>query len=151
MAFEVEIKKLTDTARVPEQATKGDAGFDLYADITEPVVIYPNTTKKIPTGIAMSIPMGYFGGIFARSGMATKRGLAPANMVGVVDSLYRGQVIVAIHNYSNDVQVIEVGEKIAQMVFLPCMYADFKVVDKLDDTERGEGGFGSSDKRKMNE
>ena len=144
MSFSVKIKKLTQTAKIPEQATKGDAGYDLFADISEPLVIYPHETKKISTGIALSIPMGYFGAIFARSGMATKRGLAPANKVGVVDCGYRGEVIVALHNHTNNVQVIEVGEKIAQMIFLPCMYADIEIVDKLEDTERGNGGFGSS-------
>ena len=144
MSIPINIKKLSNTAKLPEQATKGDAGFDLCADIDQAVVIYPHTTIKVPTGIAMSIPEGYWGGIFARSGIATKRGLAPANKVGVIDCGYRGEIMVALHNHSDSVQSIQPGEKIAQMVFLPCVYANFNVVDNLDATERGEGGFGHS-------
>lgn len=144
MSISVNIKKLSNSAKIPEQATKADAGFDLCADIVEPLAIYPHETKKIPTGIAMSMPTGYWAGIFARSGIATKRSLAPANKVGVVDCGYRGEIMVALHNHSDHIQFVEAGEKIAQIVFLPCVYANFIEVDTLDETERGIGGFGST-------
>ena len=144
MSISVKIKKLTSTAKIPEQATKADAGFDVFADISEPLIIPPHETRKIPTGLAMATPEGYWVGIFARSGIATKRGLAPANKVGVVDCGYRGEVIVALHNHSDQAQLVDIGEKIAQIVFIPCVYADFVEADILDETERGTGGFGST-------
>lgn len=144
MSISVKVKKISNSAKLPEQAIRADAGFDLYADIVEPLAIYPHETKKIPTGLTMAMPTGYWAGIFARSGIATKRGLAPANKVGVVDCDYRGEIMVALHNHSDTVQFVEVGEKIAQMVFMPCVYADFVEVENLNDTERGTGGFGST-------
>ena len=140
----IDIKKLRDSAIVPSQAHKGDAGVDLYACVDEQICIAPGDTIKIPTGIAMAVPEGYFGAIFARSGLATKQGLRPANCVGVCDSQYRGEYIVALHNDSDETRTVECGDRIAQLVILPCVYIDFNVVDSLDDTERDSGGFGSS-------
>ena len=139
------IKLLNDQAKIPTRGSSCAAGYDLYAAITEPVTIYPGTNVPVGTGIAMEIPDGFFGAIFARSGLATKRGLRPANAVGVVDSDYRGEVIVALHNDSNEAQQVLPGERIAQMVFLPYRaMGNFEVVDDLSDTSRGEGGFGST-------
>ena len=141
------IKLLNDQAKIPTRGSSCAAGYDLYAAITEPVTIYPGTNVPVGTGIAMEIPDGFFGAIFARSGLATKRGLRPANAVGVVDSDYRGEVIVALHNDSNEAQQVLPGERIAQMVFLPYRaMGNFEVVDDLSDTSRGEGGFGSTGK-----
>ena len=120
------------------------AGSDLYACIDEAVSINPGETYLVKTGLAMEIPEGYAGLIYARSGLATKRGLAPANKVGVVDSDYRGEVMVALHNHSNETQVIEPKERIAQLVVAPFLKVDFEEVSELNETVRGEGGFGSS-------
>lgn len=139
------IKFLNDRAKMPTNGSKYAAGYDLYAANEEPVTIYPGTCEKIGTGLAMEIPVGFFGAIFARSGLATKQGLRPANCVGVVDSDYRGEVIVAVHNDSNESRQIAPGERIAQLVLLPYGVVDcFEVVDELEDTDRGEGGFGST-------
>ncbi len=144
--MKIKIKKLTDTAIIPTKATSGSAGYDLYADINTPVMIAPQETIKIGTGVAITPPEGTFGAIFARSGMATKRGLAPANKVGVCDEDYSGEYIIALHNHSNKPQFVEIGERIAQLVFIPYIVGDFVEVDKLDKTERGSGGFGSTGK-----
>lgn len=139
------IKFLNEYAKVPTRGSSYAAGYDLYAAINEPVTIFPGTTVSVTTGLAMEIPEDFFGAIFARSGLATKRGLRPANCVGVVDADYRGEVIVAIHNDSDKVQQINPGERIAQMVFLPYRsMGNFEVVDELNDTARGAGGFGST-------
>ena len=139
------IKFLNEYAKVPTRGSSYAAGYDLYAAINEPVTIFPGTTISVTTGLAMEIPENFFGAIFARSGLATKRGLRPANCVGVVDADYRGEVIVAIHNDSDKVQQINPGERIAQMVFLPYRsMGNFEVVDELNDTTRGAGGFGST-------
>lgn len=139
------IKFLNDRAQMPTNGSKYAAGYDLYAANENPVIVYPGTCEKIGTGLAMEIPVGFFGAIFARSGLATKQGLRPANCVGVVDSDYRGEVIVAIHNDSNESRQIAPGERIAQLVLLPYGVVDcFEVVDELEDTDRGEGGFGST-------
>lgn len=139
------IKFLNEYAKVPTRGSSYAAGYDLYAAINEPVTIFPGTTVSVTTGLAMEIPENFFGAIFARSGLATKRGLRPANCVGVVDADYRGEVIVAIHNDSDKVQQINPGERIAQMVFLPYRsMGNFEVVDELNDTARGAGGFGST-------
>ena len=139
------IKLLNDLAKVPTRGSTEAAGYDLYAALTDPVTIYPGTCEAITTGLSMEIPEGFFGAIFARSGLATKRGLRPANCVGVVDSDYRGEVIVALHNDSNEAQQVLPGERVAQMVFMPYRaIGNFEVVDNLDDTARGEGGFGST-------
>ena len=139
------IKLLNEQAKIPTRGSSCAAGYDLYAAIAEPVTIYPGTNVPVGTGIAMEIPDGFFGAIFARSGLATKRGLRPANAVGVVDADYRGEVIVPLHNDSNEAQQVLPGERIAQMVFLPYRaMGNFEVVDDLSDTSRGEGGFGST-------
>lgn len=138
------IKLLNEYAIVPTRGSDDAAGYDLHAAINHPVFIYPGTCEPVTTGLAMEIPDGFFGAIFARSGMASKRGLRPANCVGVVDSDYRGPVIVAVHNDSNEVKQVNPGERIAQIVFMPYRAVHFDVVDELDNTERGEGGFGST-------
>lgn len=140
--FNVNFIKLNDNATVPTRGTDQSAGADLYA--IEEVTILKGETKLIHTGIAMEIPEGYGGFIFARSGLATKRGLAPANKVGVVDADYRGEIMVSLHNHSNETQVVAKGERVAQLVFLPYAAANFIEVDKLSETERGQGGFGST-------
>lgn len=142
----VETKKLTDTAKIPERGSYYAAGYDLFADVTEAVSIEPGETKMIGTGIAIAIPEGYFGGIFARSGLSCKEGLRPANCVGVVDADYRGEVKVALHNDSNVVRTIEPSQKIAQLVVVPFLPVYFMEVYELNDTDRGSGGFGSTGK-----
>lgn len=140
----MKIKKLSDTAMIPSRGSRLAAGYDLYADIQEVIKVQPHETVKISTGISMAVPEGYFGAIFARSGLSTKKGLRPANCTGVVDSDYRGPVIVALHNDSETVQVVEPAERIAQLVVMPFLPVEFEVVEELDETERGEGGFGST-------
>ena len=147
MKTKVEIKKLDPRAIIPTYGTEFSAGADIYALLDEPLTINPGETKLIHTGLAMAIPEGLVGLNFARSGMATKRGLAPANKVGVVDSDYRGEIMVALHNHSEAVQTIDNGERIAQLVIAPYVTADFILSDELDDTDRGEGGFGSTGKK----
>lgn len=142
----VNIKKLNENATVPTYGSQFSAGADLYACNEEPIVIKPHQTVLVKTGIALEIPEGYAGLIYARSGIATKRGLAPANKVGVVDSDYRGEVMVALHNHSSIVQEIEPNERIAQLVVTPFLKVDFCETDELTDTVRGEGGFGSTGK-----
>lgn len=144
--MKINIKKLTDTAVLPERGSAYAAGYDLFADIKEAKEIQPHTTAMIPTGLAMEIPEGYWGGIFARSGLASKEGLRPANCVGVVDADYRGEVKVALHNDSDVVRTIAVGQKIAQMVIVPFLSVEFDEVEELSDTVRGVGGFGSTGK-----
>ncbi len=138
----MKIKKLVENATIPTQGSKEAAGYDLYA--SEAVTILPGATEKVHTGIAIAVPVGNFGGIYARSGLATKRGLRPANCVGVIDPDYRGEVIVALHNDSKENQEIEAGERIAQLVIQPYNMVSMEVVDELDETERGTGGFGST-------
>ena len=143
--MEVKIKKVCENATLPKYATEFSAGADLCACCCEgDVEIRAGETVLIHTGLAMEIPVGYAGMIFARSGLASKRGLAPANKVGVVDSDYRGEVMVALHNHSAIEQSISKGERIAQMVIAPFLKAEFSVVNELSDTVRGEGGFGST-------
>lgn len=143
--MKIDIKKLNDNAIVPTKGHAGDAGFDLYACLDEPVTIKAGETVKIPTGLAIAIPDGYFGGVFARSGLATKQGLRPANCVGVCDAPYRGEYIVALHNDSDEDRVVKHEDRIAQLIILPfLMSADLSVVDNLSETERGAGGFGST-------
>lgn len=140
----IKVKKLRDGAKLPTQGSVKAAGYDLYAcgDGYCEATIYPHETFKVGTGLAMAIPDGYFGAIFARSGLATKQGLRPANCVGVVDSDYRGEVIVALHNDSNDPQTYHNGDRIAQLVIMPYLAVGFDESDELDETERGDGGFG---------
>lgn len=147
MQYDVKIKKLRENAVVPTYGSEFAAGADLYACLDEAVTIEPSETKFIPTGIALSIPVGFAGLIYARSGLASKRGLAPANKVGVVDADYRGEVMVALHNHGKEAQTIEAGERIAQMVIAPFVTASFILSDELDDTVRGEGGFGSTGRK----
>ncbi len=144
MSFELKIKKLDQNATVPVYSSEFAAGADLYACEDVTVVIPAGKTVLVHTGIAMAIPEGYVGLVFARSGLATKRGLAPANKVGVIDSDYRGEIMVALHNHSDEDKEIESGERIAQIAFVPFMSAKFELADELDATVRGEGGFGST-------
>ncbi len=144
MSGEVKIKKLDERATIPSYGSEYAAGFDLYAILDDELTIKSHETILVKTGLSIEIPVGYAGMIFARSGLATKKGLAPANKVGVVDSDYRGEVMVALHNHSNTDQTISNGERIAQMVIMPFYKAEFSVVDELSDTERGTGGFGST-------
>ena len=138
------IKLLTNTAVIPTKGSPYSAGYDLYADIQEPISIEPMTSKMIGTGIAAEIPVNFFGGIFARSGLASKQGLRPANCVGVIDSDYRGEIKVPIYNDSKEIRCITPHERIAQLIIIPHIYEDFKVVENLSESERNTGGFGSS-------
>ena len=140
----IKIKKVSNTAIMPTQASAGSAGYDLYADIESPIEIKPHETVLIPSNIAFEIPKNYFGAIYARSGLSTKKGLRPATCVSVIDSDYRGSVGLPIHNDSEQVRTIEPYERIAQIVFQKALHADFVLVDELDDTDRGSGGFGST-------
>lgn len=144
MGVNVNIKRLNDRAIIPSYGSEYAAGADLYACIEGEIEIAPHTTVVVPTGIAIELPLGYAGLIYARSGLATKRGLAPANKVGVVDCDYRGEVKVALHNHSQEVQRIAVGERIAQLVITPYLTARFVECDTLSETVRGSGGFGST-------
>ena len=144
MTADVRIKKLNDKAIIPTYGTEFSAGADLYACIDETVTLVPGETRLINTGLAMEIPVGYAGLIYARSGLASKKGLAPANKVGVVDADYRGEIMVALHNHLTSDASIEPGERIAQMVIAPFLTANFIVSDELDATVRGAGGFGST-------
>ena len=140
----IKIKKLKETATIPTRGSEYAAGSDLYACIDAPITIKSGETVKIGTGLSVEIPVGYAGFIYARSGLATKKGLAPANKVGVCDSDYRGEYIVALHNDSLKDAVVEPNERIAQLIVAPYLYVDFNVVDELTDTDRGENGFGST-------
>ena len=140
------IKLLSSNAKMPTRGSEEAAGLDLYAANDSVISIQPHETVMIPTDIAIEIPRGTFGGIFARSGLASKRGLRPANCVGVIDSDYRGNVIVALHNDSDEARTIEVGERIAQLIIIPYMMVEIKEVEELSDTARGDNGFGSSGK-----
>ena len=146
MSFPMNIKKLNENARIPTSGSEFAAGADLYACLDADVTIAPAETLLIHTGLAMQIPEGLVGLIYARSGLASKKGLAPANKVGVIDSDYRGEIMVALHNHGTIPQTISDGERIAQIVFAPYYAAEFSVVDELDDTSRGTGGFGSTGK-----
>ena len=140
----IAVKKLDERAVLPTYGSAYAAGADLYAVLDSDIVIQPNETKLIKTGLAMEIPEGYAGLIYARSGLASKRGLAPANKVGVVDADYRGEVMVALHNHSGVAQTVSHGERIAQLVVAPFLRAEYTEADALSDTVRGVGGFGST-------
>ena len=140
----IAVKKLDDRAVLPTYGSAFAAGADLYAVLDSEVEIAPGETKLIKTGLAMEIPEGYAGLIYARSGLASKRGLAPANKVGVVDADYRGEVMVALHNHSTQPQKVAHGERIAQLVVAPFLKAEYTVVEELSSTVRGVGGFGST-------
>ena len=144
MSFPMNIKKLNDNARLPTYGSEFAAGADLYACLDADVTIAPAETLLIHTGLAMEIPTGLVGLIYARSGLATKRGLAPANKVGVIDADYRGEIMVSIHNHSDSPATVEGGERVAQIAIVPFLKADFVVADELSDTVRGAGGFGST-------
>ena len=142
--MDIRIKKLNNLAKIPTRGSKFSAGYDWYAATDKDIQIPPHSTVKIGTGLAMELPVGWFGAIFARSGIATKRGLRPANCVGVCDADYRNEYIVAIHNDSNETMTVQSGERIAQLVLLPYQDIDFKEFDELNNTDRGMGGFGST-------
>ncbi|MBQ1742447.1 MAG: dUTP diphosphatase [Oscillospiraceae bacterium] len=144
----VQVKKLKSQATLPTSGSRYAAGYDLYAclDGDGEVTIPAHRTVKIGTGLAVALPEGTFGAIFARSGLATKEGLRPANCVGVIDSDYRGECIVSVHNDSGVERTVRTGERIAQLVLLPFLPMEFEEVDALEDTERGAGGFGSTGK-----
>lgn len=144
--LDIKIKKLHENAIIPTYGSEFSAGADLYAVSDGPIVIEPGKTVMVHTGLAFEILEGYGGFVFARSGLASKKGLAPANKVGVVDSDYRGEVMVALHNSSNETTIINSGERIAQIVFMPYASANFIISQELSETVRGEGGFGSSGK-----
>ena len=143
MRYNVKIKKLNEKAIIPTYGSPYSAGADLYSAMDD-ITIQPHTTVLVKTGIALEIPVGFAGLIYARSGLASKRGLAPANKVGVVDCDYRGEIMVALHNHSEVEQVVSSGERIAQLVITPYIVADFEESDELSETVRGEGGFGST-------
>lgn len=138
------IKKLNERAVTPTYGSEFSAGADLYSAEEGDVTIAPGKAALIHTGIAAEIPEGYVGLIFARSGLATKRGLAPSNKVGVIDADYRGEIMVSLYNQSDKDQTVEAGERVAQMAIVPFLHAEFEEVDELSDTVRGSGGFGST-------
>ena len=140
----VPVKILREGAKLPTYGSAQAAGADLYACLKEAMTIAPGETAFVPTGIALEVPVGCAGLIYARSGLACKRGLAPANKVGVVDSDYRGEIIVALHNHGNAPQTVENGERVAQFVLTPVLTPAYKVVEELSDTARNQGGFGST-------
>lgn len=144
--MEVRIKKLNSEAVVPTYGSEFSAGADLYACETEDITIAPGETRLIHTGLSFEIPEGFGGFIYARSGLATKKGLAPANKVGVIDADYRGEVMVSLHNHSAEAQTVSPGERVAQLVIAPFLKAEFTVAEELSDTVRGSGGFGSTGK-----
>ena len=140
----INYKKLNPNAKTPTRGSEYAAGYDLYACVDDTVTINPHQTVKIGTGLSFELPNGTFAGIFARSGLATKEGLRPANCIGVCDSDYRGEYIVALHNDSEDVRYVNNGDRIAQMILLPYIEMVFNEVSNLTETERGNGGFGST-------
>ncbi len=144
--MEIKVCKIRSSARLPHRGSSYAAGYDLYADIEETTVIPPHETRMIGTGLSMAIPVGYFGGIFARSGLAAKEGMRPANCVGVVDADYRGEIMVALHNDSETDRIVESGERVAQLLLLPFIEMDFMETNQLPPTKRGDDGFGSTGK-----
>lgn len=142
----ISVKKIRESAKLPTYGSQFAGGADLYACLEQDVIITPGETAFIPTGLAMEIPVGYVGLIYARSGLACKRGLAPANKVGVIDSDYRGEFIVALHNHGTTTQTVQNGERVAQLVITPVLMPAYVETDELSDTDRGAGGFGSTGK-----
>lgn len=142
----IRVKKVRENAILPTYGSQGAAGADLYACLEEEIVIAPGQSAFVPTGLSMEIPVGFAGLIYARSGLACKRGLAPANKVGVVDSDYRGEFMVVLHNHGAEPQTVANGERIAQLVITPVYTPAFEEVDELTDTQRAAGGFGSTGK-----
>lgn len=141
---QINIKFLNGNAKLPTRGSEYSAGWDLYAAIDSPIVVPAHETVKVGTGLSMELPYCFFGAIFARSGLATKEGLRPANCVGVCDADYRGEYVVAIHNDTDHTKVIRPGDRIAQLIIMQYMPINFNIVDDLNNTERGEGGFGST-------
>lgn len=144
MTKKIRLKKLHDNAKIPVYGSKEAAGADLYACMAEPVSIGPGETKMIHTGIAVEIPDGCVGLVYARSGLATKKGVAPANKVGVIDSDYRGEILVGLFNHSKEAFIVEPEERVAQMVITPYIRAEYEEAQSLMETQRGQGGFGST-------
>ena len=144
MTAPVSVKILDPRAKLPSYGSDAAAGADLYALTGGPVTIAPGGTELIHTGIAVAVPRGYVGLVYARSGMACKRGLAPANKVGVIDADYRGEVMIYLHNHGDQPQTVEDGDRVAQLVITPYLTAQFERADELDNTQRGSGGFGST-------
>lgn len=144
--MKIAVKKLRETAILPTFGSPEAAGADLYACLEAPVTVAPGQTVFVPTGLAMELPVGYVGLVYARSGLACKRGLAPANKVGVIDSDYRGEFIVALHNHGTEPQTVASGERIAQLVVAPILMPEYVETDSLSATQRGAGGFGSTGK-----
>lgn len=142
--MQVKIKKLRENAILPTRGSLQAAGYDLHACLDSDLVIAPGTVAKVPLGVAVAIPDGYFGGVFARSGLSTKQGLRPANCVGVIDSDYRGECMVPLYNDSSEPRTLCHGDRIAQLVILPYLSVEFEEAETLDETTRGEGGFGST-------
>lgn len=142
----VKCVKLRENAVIPSPESLCAAGCDLSAAIDESIMIAPHQTVKIPTGLAIELPNGTFGAIYARSGIATKEGLAPANKVGVADSDYRGEIMVALHNHSDEYRIVEPGQRIAQLIIQPYIAAVYEEANELSSTDRGSGGFGSTGK-----
>ena len=144
--MEVKVKKLNSAAILPRRGSAQAAGYDLFACLPEEgeIVLQPGETRRIPLGLALALPEGTFGAVFARSGLATRQGLRPANCVGVVDSDYRGEIQVGLCNFSSEPFTIQPGERIAQLVLHPVLMPEVCEVEELDDTLRGEGGFGST-------
>lgn len=140
----IAVKKLKEDAKLPTYGSTEAAGADLYACLEEPVTVAPGQTVWIPTGIALKVPRGCAGLIYARSGLACKQGLAPANKVGVIDSDYRGEVVVVLHNHSNAQQVVDPGQRIAQLLITPVITPEYREVTELSSSVRGAGGFGST-------
>lgn len=145
--FDINIKKLNENATIPSYGSEFAAGADLYACMDEPVTIAAGETQFIHTGLAIEIPAGYAGLVYARSGLACKKGLAPANKVGVIDADYRGEIMVALYNHSSQAVEVEPGERVAQLVITPYLTAVFEETEELSDTVRGEGGFGSTGRK----
>ncbi len=146
MTSSVSVRLLRSGARLPTYGSAEAAGADLYACVESAVTVAPGETAMIPIGIAVELPVGTVGLIYARSGLACKRGLAPANKVGVIDSDYRGELMVALHNHGTCPQTVEPGERVAQLVITPYVTAEFAVSEALSETDRGAGGFGSTGK-----
>ena len=144
MTQTVRYQKLDERAVEPRYGSADAAGADLYAVMDEPLTLQPGQTALVRTGLAVEIPAGFVGLVCARSGLATKRGLAPANKVGVIDADYRGEILISLHNHSNDPQTVEHGERVAQMLLMPYLTAAYEQADSLTDTVRGDGDFGST-------
>ena len=144
--MKIAVKKLHPDALLPTYGSAAAAGADLYACLDAPVTIEPGQTAFIPTGLALEVPQGCAGLIYARSGLACKKGLAPANKVGVVDSDYRGEVKIALHNHGTQPQIVGPGERVAQFIITPVLTPAYEEVEELSDTARGAGGFGSTGK-----